>query len=272
MTRPGDIDRLLDRWPAPHLGCALVGPGGVVGAWGDVGRPFDLASVTKVLVSMGCWVAFEEGAMSVDAPAGPPGSTIRHLLSHASGLPNEGSEPIAAPATRRVYSNTGFEVLAAALEASTGMTWQDYVSAAVCEPLGLAATSFGPSAARSGRSTVTDLTVLCSELLSPTLVSVTTVAAASSNQFGDLPGIVPGFGPQDPCPWGLGVEIRGNKSPHWTGHTNSVGTFGHFGASGTFCWVDPDRDLAAIGLGDVDFGPWAVDLWPALSDALLGLG
>ena len=58
-------------------------------------------------------------------------------------------------------------------------------------------------------------------------------------QFPDLAGIVPGVGRFDPCPWGLGFEIRGRKSPHWTGRTNSPATFGHFGGAGTMMWVDP---------------------------------
>ena len=269
MTAALSIEALLDRWPGDHVGCALVGPDATIGHWGDVTRSFELASVTKAIVALGCWVALEEGSLVLDDSAGPPGSTVAHLLAHASGLPLEGTDPAAAVGTRRIYSNSGFEVLAAHLEAAVGFSWQGYVTAAVCEPLDLASTHFGPSAARSATSTVNDLTRLCRELLRPTLISATTLAEATSNQFGDIAGVVPGFGRQDPCPWGLGVEIRGAKSPHWTSNRCSARTFGHFGAAGTFVWVDPDRDLAAVGLGDADFGPWARDLWPALSDALI---
>lgn len=263
------IESILDRWPGDHVGCAIVRPDERIEHWGDITRSFELASVTKAIVSLGCWVALEEGSLDLSDSVGPPGSTVAHLLAHASGLPFEGTEPAAAAGARRIYSNTGFEVLATHLETAVGFTWQEYVSTAVCEPLGLASTRFGPSAARSATSTVSDLARLGRELLRPTLISATTLAEATSNQFGDIAGIVPGFGRHDPCPWGLGVEIRGAKSPHWTGSRCSAGTFGHFGAAGTFVWVDPDRDLAAVGLGDTDFGPWARDLWPALSDALI---
>jgi len=269
VTSALSIEALLDRWPGHHVGCAFVGHDETIGLWGDVTRSFELASVTKTIVALGCWVALEEGSLDLDGAAGPPGSTVRHLLAHASGLPFEGTHPAAAVGTRRIYSNSGFEALAAHLEAVVGFSWQEYVTAAVCEPLALTATLFGESAARSATSTVSDLTRLCRELLRPTLISATTLAGATSNQFGDIAGVVPGFGRQDPCPWGLGVEIRGAKSPHWTGNRCSVRTFGHFGAAGTFVWVDPDRDLAVVGLGDTDFGPWARDLWPALSDALI---
>ena len=66
-----------------------------------------------------------------------------------------------------------------------------------------------------------------------------------------------------------GFELRDSKSPHWTGARNSPRTFGHFGRSGTFLWVDPDAGVALACLTDRDFGDWAVEAWPALSDAVL---
>ena len=74
---------------------------------------------------------------------------------------------------------------------------------------------------------------------------------------------------QDPNDWGLGFEIRDGKSPHWTGGSSSARTFGHFGQSGTFLWVDPVAGAACVGLTDRDFGPWALPLWPPLTDAVL---
>ena len=62
---------------------------------------------------------------------------------------------------------------------------------------------------------------------------------------------------QRPNDWGLGFEIRDGKSPHWTGETNSAATFGHFGQSGTFLWVDPALQVACVALTDRDFGDWA---------------
>ncbi len=68
---------------------------------------------------------------------------------------------------------------------------------------------------------------------------------------------------------GGSAEIRGQKSPHWTGKTNSPATFGHFGQSGSFLWVDPVANIAVAGLSEADFGPWAKQAWPALADAVL---
>ena len=92
---------------------------------------------------------------------------------------------------------------------------------------------------------------------------------ATAVAFEGLAGVLPGFGRQDPNDWGLGVEIRGHKHPHWTGDRNSPGTFGHFGRSGAFLWVDPAQQLALGSLTDRPFGPWAARAWPALSDAVI---
>ena len=73
----------------------------------------------------------------------------------------------------------------------------------------------------------------------------------------------------DPNDWGLGFELRDAKSPHWTGTRNSPRTFGHFGGSGSFLWIDPERGLGLACLCDLDFGSWALQAWPQLSDAVL---
>ena len=73
----------------------------------------------------------------------------------------------------------------------------------------------------------------------------------------------------NPGPAGLGVEIKGTKSPHWSGTLTSPRTYGHFGGSGTFLWVDPERGVACAVLTEREFGDWAKDAWPRLSDAVL---
>ena len=66
------------------------------------------------------------------------------------------------------------------------------------------------------------------------------------------------------------ARYRDRKPSHWTGNRASERTFGHFGGSGTFLWVDPDRSLALAVLTDFEFGEWALDAWPRLSDAVIG--
>ena len=72
-------------------------------------------------------------------------------------------------------------------------------------------------------------------------MSPATLDLATSVAFPGLAGVLPGFGRFDPCDWGLGFELRDAKAPHWTGTRNSPATFGHFGQSGGFVWVDPGR-------------------------------
>jgi CubicO group peptidase (beta-lactamase class C family) len=128
----------------------------------------------------------------------------------------------------------------------------------------------GGAAAAGLVGPLADLLSLAGELARPTLISAATHHAATSVQFGGIGGVLPGFQRFDPCDWGLGVEIRGEKHPHWTGTANSPATFGHFGRSGSFVWIDSVAGLLCAGLGDRPFGPWAVQSWPALADAVLG--
>jgi CubicO group peptidase (beta-lactamase class C family) len=263
-----DALRAVEGWPAEHVAVGLVSPRGPLAVHGDAAREFRWASVTKPVTALACLVAAEEGAIDLDGPAGPPGSTFRHLLAHASGLPLEGGSPIARPGERRIYSDHGFDVLGAELAAAAEMPFAEYIAAAVLEPLRLAARYDGrPGSGVFG--SLDDLLALGRELIAPTLVARETLAEATSVQFPGLVGVLPGFGRPEPHDWGLGFELRDDKSPHWTGARNSPHTFGHFGRSGTFLWVDPDAKVALACLTDLEFGGWAVEAWPALSDAVL---
>lgn len=264
---------MVSDWPADHVALAVIGTtGAALAEHGDQGRPFRLASVTKLLTAYATLIAVEEGAIEWDQPAGPPGATVRHLVAHASGLAFDEQRSQAPPATRRIYSNAGFAVLAATIVDATGMDFSDYLSQAVLAPLEMSSTWLDRSvtaAAGGAVSTAADLARFVAELQAPTLVAEPTLATARRVAYPELDGVLPGFGTQRPNDWGLGFEIRGAKHPHWTGSHSSPDTFGHFGQSGTFCWVDPDAGAAAVVLTDRDFGPWAVQAWPAFTDQLL---
>ena len=87
-------------------------------------------------------------------------------------------------------------------------------------------------------------------------------------QFPGLDGVLPDFGRFKPLDWGLGVELKGDKAPHWSGSRTTPATFGHFGGSGTFIWVDPELGAACAALTTREFGEWAKEAWPRLSDAV----
>lgn len=261
---------LVSDWPVDHAAAAVVARSGeVVGGTGDRDRAFPLASVTKLLTAYAALLACEEGAFELGDAAGPDGSTVRHLLAHASGLDMTERKVRAAPGARRIYSNAGFEVLAEFVTKRTGIAFADYVAEGVLEPLGMAATEFSGSPAAGAVSTVRDLARFAAELQAPVLLGEATLATATRVAFEGLDGVLPGFGRQRPNDWGLGIELRDHKSPHWTGRNSSPGTFGHFGQSGTFLWVDPVAGAAAVALTDRDFGPWAADAWPEFTDAVL---
>jgi CubicO group peptidase (beta-lactamase class C family) len=263
-----DALRAVEGWPAEHVSVGVASAQGVIGVHGDASRVYRWASVTKPVTALACLVAAEEGAIDLDAAAGPPGSTFRHLLAHASGLPLEGGSAIARPGERRIYSDYGFDVLGHALSDHAEMPFAEYLRDAVLEPLGLTARYEGrPGSGLYG--SLDDLLAFAGELLAPTLVAPETLAESTSVQFPGLIGVLPGFGRQEPNDWGLGFELRDTKSPHWSGGRNSPGTFGHFGRSGTFIWVDPESEVALCCLTDLDFGDWAVTAWPALSDEVL---
>ena len=263
-----DALRQVEAWPAQTVAVGLLRGGEEVAAHGAREHVFRWASVTKPATALAALVAAEEGILDLDQPAGPPGSTVRHLLAHASGLPFDGDQPIAQPGQRRIYSNTGFEVLAETVGAAAEMPFGKYLTAAVLRPLDTSAELRGSPAAGLYGS-LDDLLRLGAELQRPRLVAPETLAEATSVQFPGLVGVLPDVGRMDPNDWGLGFELRDSKEPHWTGSRNSPRTFGHFGGSGTFVWVDPEADLALACLSDLDFGPWALEAWPRLSDSVL---
>jgi len=270
-----DVLDAVSSWPVGTAAAAVVGPEGVLAATGPLEHQFTLASVTKPLAALAILVAVEEEAVSLDDPADEvlvPGATLRHLLAHASGLAPERPLKSFPPATRRVYSNVGIELAASLVADAAGMPFPDYLHEAVVRPLGLTATALPPpgSAARDGVASVADLARVVRELLNPTgLLAPATLADLRSVQYPGLRGVLPGFGGQDPNDWGLGFEIRGHKSPHWTGARNSPATYGHFGQSGTMFWIDPEAGVGLVALADRDFGPWAASAWPELADAVL---
>jgi CubicO group peptidase (beta-lactamase class C family) len=263
-----DALRLVERWPARHVAAGVVDAERELGVEGERERVFAWASVTKLLTAVAMLVAVEEGTIDLDEPAGPPESTVRHLLSHASGLALDAGKPIAPPGRRRIYSNRGIELATNVLAERAGMPFRDYFRAAVVEPLGLAGDLHG-SPASGYQGPLGDLMRFGRELLAPTLLAPETLAEATTVQFPGLDGVLPSLGRQTPNDWGLGFELRDAKSPHWTGTRNSPQTFGHFGASGTFLWVDPDAGVALGVLTDLSFGDWAKESWPELSDAVL---
>jgi CubicO group peptidase (beta-lactamase class C family) len=271
----------VTQWPVDHVTAAVIRPGHT-SPWqasqvfGDVDRQYWLASISKPLAAWATLVAVEEGIVTLDDPPRhvevQDGCTLRHLLSHAGGYAFDGAAPISPPGRRRIYSNTGFELVAAEVAAASGISFEQYLREAVFEPLGMLASELRGSPAHGVWATTADLARFAAEMLRPVLLAPPTAADAIRSQYADLSGIVPGVGSFTPCPWGLGVEIHGAKHPHWMGVDNSPETFGHFGGAGTMMWADPIAGCALVALTDRPIDGWMTDalrLWPELSDAVL---
>ena len=267
---------------------------------GQIDEVFPFASVTKPIVVWSALVAVERGLLDLDAPAGAgmvhgpagagmvhgpagagtahsaagamlPGATVRHLLAHASGIAFDSDAVLAAPGTRRIYSNRGIEILGERLQEATATPLERWVETTVLEPLGMSSVLVPGSPAHSGEGTARDLAVFAGELAAPRLIGASLAAEATSVVFPGLDGVLPGYGRQAPNDFGLGVEVRGHKHPHWTGRAGSPTTFGHFGQSGSFIWVDPEARRQAVFLGERRFAAVHKDAWPDLCDQILAL-
>ena len=264
-----DVLAAADAWGAGRCGVALLDRDGLVAERGSRDAALPWASVTKLATAWTSLVAVDRGAVSLDDPAGPPGATVRHLLAHASGLAFDDGTVVSPPARTRIYSNTGYDALGATVEAGAGRPFGVLLREWLLEPLGMTGARLVGPPSEGLVGTLRDLEALAFELLVPRLVTPETASLATSVAYPGLRGVLPGFGLQETNDWGLGPEIHGGKTPHWTGSENSPHTFGHFGGSGTFVWIDPDAELALVALTDRTFGAWAIEAWPRFSDAVL---
>jgi len=264
-----DVLAAADAWGAGRWGVGVVDPDGLVAERGtrDVRLPW--ASVTKLVTAYATLIGVHRGVLALDDAAGPPGSTVRHLLAHASGLAFDDPMVVSAPERTRVYSNAGFDAVAAAVEKAAREPFGVLIRAWVLDPLGMAGATLEGKPSQGMTGTLRDLEAFAFELVAPSLLPAPFLAAATSVAFPGLRGVLPGFGRMDPLDWSLGFELRAAKAPHWMGTRNSPRTFGQFGGSGTFLWVDPDARLGLVALTDRPFGEWARRAWPAFADAVL---
>lgn len=191
--------------------------------------------------------------------------------------------PDAAPDTRVLYSNVGFGLLAVVIERSTGQRINQAIDALVLNPLGIEgylgvetprppARLAGNMGEHSGTALEPYNSPFWRALALPWGGMLTSAAGAldlarafAGKPAGFLPpallsaathdqteGLAGGMGGSfvwPRCPWGLGIEIRGEKSPHFAPPEASPESFGHAGASGCLAWVDPAANVAWAMLG-----------------------
>ncbi|NOK59891.1 MAG: serine hydrolase [Chloroflexi bacterium AL-W] len=210
----------------------------------------------------------------------------------------------ALPDTRVQYSNVGYGLLALVLEHYTNQLFSDALTSLVLEPLRIegylgveppdpAVTIAGVRSSHTGTMLEPFNSAFWRGLALPWAGLLTnadgalalvrafqgfphgflapqTVAIATANQSGDLGG---GLYPPlmwERCPWGLGPELRADKTPHWAPEQASPASFGHSGASGCLVWADPMAEVAWAILGSqtADNG-WLLRRSGAISSAIL---
>lgn len=173
----------MRRRHVPGLALAVVRDGKLVKARGyglasvELNVPvtpetvFEIGSVTKQLTAAAVMLLVEEGKLNLDDPVGKhlPGTpdawrsvTVRHLLTHTSGLKNytglKGFElterlkredfvrlvaahPLAfAPGDAHAYGNTNYSLLGYVVEAASGKPYWQFVSERIFKPLGMNST------------------------------------------------------------------------------------------------------------------------------------
>lgn len=289
MTGPASVLAGIEDWPVDHAaGSAVTTDKGVPGASavsGDIHRLFPLASVSKLVTAYAVLLAVSEECFGLDETvgsvasttgvpvSGPQDATVRELLAHASGVGFQSRSREKDARVRRIYSSAGFEILADLVDAAVaevGLDFAGYVDAGIREPLGIDRSELliEGSAGHGFRGSVSALSRLAGEFLSPALLPDALWSEALRPQFPELDGVVPGYGRQRPCPWGLGVELHGHKSPHWLAPEMPVDVAGHFGQSGTFLWFHRPTGTAAVVLTDRPFGAWAKQRWDGFNGRL----
>jgi CubicO group peptidase (beta-lactamase class C family) len=246
----------------------VTGPEQTIAVQGDPHAALALASVSKPLTAWGVLIAVERGLVDLDEPAGPAGSTLLNLLDHTSGLPFEGDSPQAAPGTRRIYSNSGFDALGAHVAEAAGMEFSDWMAGEVVRPLGMTDIDVTGRPSSGYRASISDLLIFGREVLRPRLIPAALRDLALMVSRPGLRGVVPGYGSFDDNRWGLGFELKGAKSPHWLSDAFPPETAGHFGGKGSFLFVDRSRDIAAAFLSGVDFGEDHKRIWPPLTEEI----
>lgn len=265
-----DVLARVDDWEPDTVVVGVTSPGETVATHGPTDQVLPVASLTKPLAAYATLIAVQDGHLHLDEPVdGHDGVTVRHLLAHASGLPPDPDGPAIPPERRRIYSNHGYELLGELVAGRVGTSFAGHLDLEVLRPLGMADTRLEGSPAHAAEGTVADLLRFARELLDPQLLDTDLHRQATTVAFPGLDGVLPGYGRQAPNDWGLGFELEDAKDPHWTGDRVSARTFGHFGRSGSYLWVDPELGLASASLADQDFGQWAIDGWPGLCDAIV---
>ncbi len=257
-----DEAELCEDWPGRPAAVVFRvrdGRDEILAGCGDLEEPRGWASVSKMVVALAMGVEFDWGLHRPEEPMGPPGSTLANLLSHSSGLGLEAGDPVRAVGERRVYSNLGVDLAVSGVVGDQSAA--EWLDARVFRPLGMGSTHLNGRPAAGVEGSTRDLMTLGVAWLRPDGISRRTRDRMITPYAPALSGVVPGFGRFEPCEWGMGPELAGDKA-HWMGGWPPE-SFGHFGQSGSLLLLNAREGLGIAVTNTVPFGPWAVEHWPA---------
>lgn len=241
--------------------------------YGDEQKVFPLASVTKMFTAYTILIAVEKQHLSLQDQVLANSATVYNLLTHSSGLQFDSTENIQPVQTSRIYSNTGFELLAEYLEDQTGISFEKYLKENLIYPLRIQEFELAgqAKASKDGWSNIQSLRKFAQELLQPTLISPTLHHYATKQHL-HLPGLYLGTNTMlEDHAWALGYELKAGKQNHWMGNKTSPQTYGHFGSAGSFMLIDPNKKVYNIFLGEKPYNSEHRKKWPQLNDELLDL-
>lgn len=213
--------------------------------------PSNIGSLAKGFTAMAVMMLAERGKLSYDDPiaryvpelaGATPGITLRHLLTHTAGIPDVGDLGIDRPALRERdvvnavrahhasfarpglkyrYSNTGYMILAMAVESVIGEPFDRFLQTAIFEPLDM--TSTRPAAGPRGPdetkgesglvSTADDLLKWDQALASDRLVSAKTFSEA----------LVPAKVDEGQSRYGFGWNVAQRDGDTYMWHTGNAG-------------------------------------------------
>jgi CubicO group peptidase (beta-lactamase class C family) len=277
-------------------------------AFGGAPEPdsvFLLASITKPMTATGAMILVDRGRLSLSDPVRKyipefKGGdrdlvTVRHLLTHTSGLPDQLDENVELrkrhaplkefvaavcrtpllfkPGSQVKYQSMGLLLAAEIAERVTKRPFREFLRDEFFRPAGMSKTSLGLGGRKiagtmlsqvagapglygggdsgegwnwnsmywrdlgapwgGAHSTASDVGRMLRMFLEPDgkVVKRETAAAMIANQTAGLNE-----------PWGIGWMIK----PGTFGRHCSARTFGHYGATGTIAWADPQTQLLCV--------------------------
>ena len=203
------------------------------------------------------------------------------------------AELVYAPGTRVHYQRSGILTLSTIIESVSGQNTREFLEANIFSGLGMKATELGTTDAvldserppvasmveeveghdqwgwnshywrKLGApwggliSTVEDLGIFCRHLLQihagrAGIISNATLRSMTTNQLGSFPKLRQGSSAS--VPWGYGWQLNWPNHPRGFGSVLSANVYGHWGATGTLVWIDPEALIYGIILTNEPMG------------------